>query len=139
MRDVRTTHTIAALEMALLQRQPDAALIHHSDQDSQYTAREYQQLFKDWGIQASMNGAGTWYDDAPMGSFLGTLKGEWVHHHVYRTRDEARADLLYYIFVSNYCNVLLRMLAAGSPRTTYPRQSFRASQVVISCCSSYLS
>ena len=29
--------TIAALEMALLQRQPEAGLVHHSDQGSQYT------------------------------------------------------------------------------------------------------
>jgi hypothetical protein len=26
-----------------------------------------------------------------MGSLPGTLKGEWVHHDVYRTCDEARA------------------------------------------------
>ena len=44
-----------------------------------------------------MNGTGTWYDNAPMESFFGTLKGEWVHHHGYRTRDEAKADIFYYI------------------------------------------
>jgi len=44
-----------------------------------------------------MNGVGSWYDNAPMGSFFGTLKSEWVHHHVYHTRDEARADLFFYI------------------------------------------
>ena len=44
-----------------------------------------------------MNGAGTWYDNAPMESFFGTLKSERVHHLVYRTRDEARTDLFYYI------------------------------------------
>ena len=36
--------TIAALEMALLQRQPDAGLLHHSDQGRQYTDRKYQAL-----------------------------------------------------------------------------------------------
>jgi len=96
-----------ALKMAIRQRQPEADLIHHSDQGSQplvlwprdkgYTAGEYQQLLKDWGIQVSMNGVGTWYDNAPMESFFGTLKSEWVNHHVYRTRDEARADIFYYI------------------------------------------
>jgi len=49
------------------------------------------------GIQASMNGLGTWYDNAPMESFLGTLKSERVHHHEYRTRDEASPDVFYYI------------------------------------------
>jgi transposase InsO family protein len=89
--------TIAALKMALLQRQPQAGLIHHSDQGSQYTDQAYQALLKDRGVRASMNGAGSWYDNAPMESFFGTLKSEWVHHHVYHTRDEAKADVFYYI------------------------------------------
>jgi len=89
--------TGAALKTAIRQRQPEAALIHHSDQGSQYTAGEYQQLLKDWDIQVSMNGVGTWYDNAPMESFFGSLKSEWVHHRVYRTRDEARVDIFYYI------------------------------------------
>jgi putative transposase len=89
--------TVAALEMALLQRQPDAGLIHHSDQGSQYTDQVYQALLKDRGIRASMNGAGSWYDNAPMESFFGTLKSEWVHHHLYHTRDEAKTDVFYYI------------------------------------------
>ena len=32
-----------------------------------------------------------------MESFFGTLKSELVHHRAYRTRDEARADLFFYI------------------------------------------
>jgi transposase InsO family protein len=86
-----------ALQMALQRRDIEAGLIHHTDQGSQYTAGDYQQMLKDWGIEPSMNGVGTWYDNAPMESFFGTLKGEWVHHCTYRTRDEARADLFYYI------------------------------------------
>jgi transposase InsO family protein len=89
--------TIAALEMALLRRQPDAGLVHHSDQGSQYTDRKYQALLKDHDIRASMNGAGSWYDNAPMESFFGTLKSELVHHCVYYTRNEAKADVFYYI------------------------------------------
>jgi transposase InsO family protein len=89
--------TIAALKMALLQRQPQAGLIHHSDQGSQYTDQAYQVLLKDYGIRASMNGAGSWYDNAPMESFFGTLKSELVHHCVYYTRGEAKADVFLYI------------------------------------------
>ena len=89
--------TIAALEMALLQRKPDAGLIHHSDQGSQYTDQAYQASLKDHGVRASMNGAGSWYDNAPMESFFGTLKSELVHHRVYRTRDEAKTDVLFYV------------------------------------------
>jgi transposase InsO family protein len=89
--------TLGALTMALHQRPVEAGLLHHSDQGSQYTASEYQQLLEDWEIEVSMNGVGTWYDNAPMESFFGTLKSEWVHHRAYRTRDEARTDLFYYI------------------------------------------
>ena len=89
--------TIRALKMAIRQRQPGAGLIHHSDQGSQYTDGTYQALLKDHGIQASMNGVGTWYDNAPMESFFGTLKSELVHHRAYDTRDEARPDLFFYI------------------------------------------
>jgi len=89
--------TISALKMAIRQRQPGSGLIHHSDQGSQYTDGTYQVLLKDHGIRASMNGVGTWYDNAPMESFFGTLKSERVHHRVYETRDDARPDLFFYI------------------------------------------
>jgi putative transposase len=89
--------TIDALQMAIRQRQPDLDLIHHSDQGSQYTDGMYQALLKSHGIQVSMNGVGSWYDNAPMESFFGTLKSEWVYQRVYCTRDEARSDIFYYI------------------------------------------
>jgi putative transposase len=89
--------TMSALQMALQQRQPAAGLIHHSDQGSQYTDGTYQALLKDHGIRASMNGAGSWYDNAPMESFFGTLKSELVYHCVYHTRNEAKTDVFRYI------------------------------------------
>ena len=89
--------TIRALRMAIRQRRPGTGLIHHSDQGSQYTDSTYQAVLQDHGIQVSMNSVGTWYDNAPMESFFGTLKSEWVHHRVYQTREEARPDLFYYI------------------------------------------
>ena len=89
--------TIGALKMAIRERRPRAGLIHHSDQGSQYTDGTYQTLLKDHHMQVSMNGVGTWYDNAPMESFFGTLKSELVHHRVYQTRDEARPDLFFYI------------------------------------------
>jgi len=89
--------TIDALKMALQRREVGADLVHHSDQGSQYTDGKYQQSLKDWGIAASMNGVGTWYDNAPMESFFGMLKSEWVYHHTYATREEACVDLFYYI------------------------------------------
>lgn len=89
--------TLTALQMALETRQPLAGLIHHSDQGSQYTSRIYQELLKSHGLRASMNGVGTWYDNAPMESFFGTLKAECVHHIDYATRRAARTSIFGYI------------------------------------------
>ena len=89
--------TIRALKMALQRRHPRPGLVHHSDQGSQYTDGTYQALLKSYGIQVSMNGVGTWYDNAPMESFFGKLKSELVHHQVYPTRRDAKPDLFFYI------------------------------------------
>jgi putative transposase len=89
--------TLTALKMAIRRRQPQEGVMHHSDQGSQYTDATYQALLKEHGFQISMNGVGTWYDNAPMESFFGTLKSELVNHHLYDTRDDARADLFFYI------------------------------------------
>lgn len=94
---MRSDLTVTALQMALQTRGVNIGLIHHSDQGSQYTDSGYQDLLKDHGIRSSMNGVGTWYDNAPMESFFGTLKTEWTHHQHYRTRQEARTAIFYYI------------------------------------------
>jgi transposase InsO family protein len=86
-----------ALKMALVQRVPDTALVHHSDQGSQYRSTSYQRLLRDHNIQVSMNGVGAWSDNAPMESFFATLKRECVDDRLYSTRAEARTALFAYI------------------------------------------
>jgi transposase InsO family protein len=92
-----TDLTLDALRMAIRLRQPGPGLIHHSDQGSQYTDERYKAELESRSIVISMNGVGSWYDNAPMESFFGTLKSEQVHHCVYQTRNEARSDVFYYI------------------------------------------
>ena len=89
--------TLRALYMAIRRCQPSPGLIHHSDQGSQYTSDDYQAVLADHHILPSMNGVGSWYDNAPMESFFATLKSELVHHRLYRTRNEASPDVFYYI------------------------------------------
>jgi transposase InsO family protein len=89
--------TKESLLMALWQRRPSALDVHHSDQGSQYTATAYRELLESNGIQASMNGVHSWYDNAPMESFIGSLKCELTHHCIYRSRGEARLDVFRYI------------------------------------------
>jgi putative transposase len=79
-----------ALHMALQTRQPDAALLHHSDQGSQYTSAHYQSILASLNIQLSMSRVGNCYDNAVAESFFGTLKAEcvtnqFVNHALART------------------------------------------------------
>jgi transposase InsO family protein len=48
-------------------------------------------------IRASMSRKGNCYDNAPVESFWGTLKTEFVHHRHYRTRAEAVREISEYI------------------------------------------
>lgn len=86
-----------ALRMALRTRRPAPRLLHHSDRGSQYTATDYQALLRDHAFISSMSATGNCYDNAPMESFFGTLKREWVHHHDYHTRQEATTSIFFYI------------------------------------------
>ncbi len=49
------------------------------------------------GITCSMSRSGNVWDNAAMESFFSTLKTERTARKVYRTRNEARADVLDYI------------------------------------------
>jgi len=88
---------VAALMMALGQRQPTAELIHHSDRGAQYLSDDYQELLRAHGIRCSLSDRGNCYDNAAMESFFSLLKRERVSRVRYRTRDEARADVFDYI------------------------------------------
>src|SRR5207249_10092056 len=90
--------TQEALEMAILQRQPPAELLHHADQGSQYTSDDYQALLSaKHRMLASFSDVGRCYDNAPMESFWGTLKTELVYRQHYRTRAEAKNTVFAYI------------------------------------------
>lgn len=95
---MKTDLVSAGLQMAWLNRCPQAGLRHPSDQGSQYASHDYQKLLGDYGIQVSMSRAGNCYDNAVLESFFATLKTECVDRR-YATRDEARACLFDYIEV----------------------------------------
>ena len=90
---------IDALKMAIAARQPDGPLIHHSDRGGQYTSEEFRDELARHGVQCSMSGTASCYDNAVVESFFGLLKRERVNRVRYRTRDQARADLFDYIEV----------------------------------------
>lgn len=89
---------IDALTMALWRRGKPDALLHHSDQGSQYTSEAFQRLLvADQGVDCSMSRSGNCWDNAAMESFFSSLKTERVSRRTYRTRDEAKADVFDYI------------------------------------------
>lgn len=86
-----------ALMMAVWRRSKADALLHHSYQGSQYTSEQFQRLLLDCGTTCSMSRAGNVWDNSAMESFFSTLKTERTARKVYRTRNEARADVFDYI------------------------------------------
>ena len=95
---MNSTFVETALHMALQTRQPDASLLHHSDQGSQYTSATYQNSLADTNIQVSMSRVGNCYDNAVAESFFGTLKAECVTHQ-FATHALARTTIFEYIEV----------------------------------------
>jgi transposase InsO family protein len=87
-----------ALRMALLERQPPAGLLHHSDQGSQYTSSGYLTCLNEALAQLSMSGAGNCYDNAVVESFFATLKTECVIAP-FPTRALARTTIFEYVEV----------------------------------------
>ena len=86
-----------ALVMAIWRRGRPDALLHHSDQGSQYASEQFQQLMADNGVACSMSRSGNVWDNAAMESFFSSLKTERIGKKVYRSRDAARADVFDYI------------------------------------------
>ncbi len=86
-----------ALVMAIWRRGKPDALLHHSDQGSQYTSQQFQTLMRDNGVTCSMSRSGNVWDNAAMESFFSSLKTERIRRQVYRSRDAARADVFDYI------------------------------------------
>jgi putative transposase len=88
---------IDALLMAIWRRGRPDALLHHSDQGSQYTSEQFQLLLEDNGVSCSMSRSGDVWDNAAMESFFSSLKTERTARKVYRSRAEAKADVFDYI------------------------------------------
>jgi transposase InsO family protein len=93
-----TTELIStALKQAIGRTGAKQGLIVHSDRGVQYASNEYQKLLKKHGFICSMSRKGNCYDNAPMESFWGKLKMEWLNDYSFNTRDEAKRVVFEYI------------------------------------------
>jgi transposase InsO family protein len=84
---------LAALDMAIAQRQPRPGLIHHSDRGVQYACADYGARLDASGFQRSMSRPGNPFDNAKAESFMKTLKAEEVDGRSYADLDDARARI----------------------------------------------
>jgi transposase InsO family protein len=100
------TVVLAALQMALRQRQPRRGLLHHSDRGVQYACAEHRAALAAAGLEPSMSRAGNPYDNAAMESFMATYKRECValaeEAGGYATRAAATSD--FFAYVETYYN-----------------------------------
>ena len=66
-------------------------------ESAQYTSAHFQELLKEQGITCSMSRAGEVWDNSAMESFFSSLKTERTARKVFRTREQARAEVFDYI------------------------------------------
>ena len=102
-----------ALVVAIRRRGKPDALLHHPDQGSQYASEQFRRLTADKGVDCSMSRSGNVWDNAAMESFFSSLKTKRFKGHVYRMRDEARADV--FDDIDRFYNPVRRRSTIGYP------------------------
>jgi putative transposase len=93
-----TELVLAALEMAVA-RTGGIPFGHHSDRGSTYAGAGYRQRLARLGIKCSMSRRANCWDNVVAESFFSALKVEWLDHHRFLTRGDARAAAFDYIEV----------------------------------------
>ena len=99
---LRTELVLAALNMAIGQRRP-AAVIHHSDQGSQYTSLAFGKRCDEAGVRPSMGSVGDCFDNAMCESFFATLECELLDRCHFKTQIEARMAI--FEFIEGLCEM----------------------------------
>jgi putative transposase len=94
---LRAELVVDALEMAVARRCPDAGLVHHSDQGSQYTSLIFTRRCRSVGIDVSMGSRGDCFDNAVLESFHASLKKDLIHRRSWPTKAEARTAVFDYV------------------------------------------
>ena len=93
---MRAELVVDALEMAVHRRRPEPALIHHSDQGSQYVSLAFGQSAREAGIARSMGSKGDCFDDVVAESFRHPQERA-VHRRSRPTRRELTSEVFEYI------------------------------------------
>jgi len=89
--------TLAALRMALDQRQPEPGLVHHSDRGATYASGAYQDELSKYGLVCSMSRKGDCWDNAVVESFFSSLDIECENGDMFASKPAARREVAEYI------------------------------------------
>ena len=89
---------LEALKEMLVTGHGKKGSILHSDQGSTYCSEEYQQAIAHAELTCSMSRKGNCWDNAPMESFWGKMKSEWLLDK-YDTIEAAIRDIQEYVWV----------------------------------------
>lgn len=87
-----------ALEDLWIRGGAEEGCILHSDRGSTYASKEYRIMLSKYGFLCSMSRKGDCWDNAPMESFWGKLKTEWLKEK-YDTIQEAARDIYEYVWM----------------------------------------
>ena len=93
---LRTELVLAALEMAIGQREP-RNVIHHTDRGTQYTSLAFGGRCPEAGVRPFMGSVGDAYDNAMCESFFATLECELLARRRFTSQTEARMVVFSYI------------------------------------------
>lgn len=78
-------------------RGPCEALIIHSDQGSNYTAKVYQLVCREYRMRQSVGSVADCYDNAMAESWFKTLKSECIRDRKFESLEELKGELSAYI------------------------------------------
>jgi putative transposase len=93
---LRTELILAALNMAITQRRPQA-VIHHSDRGCQYTSYAFGKRCREAGVMPSMGSVGDAYDNAMAESFFASLEREVLSRRHFKSQAEAKMAIFEWI------------------------------------------
>ena len=93
---LRTELILAALNMAITQRRPEA-VIHHSDRGCQYTSYAFGKRCREAGVMPSMGSVGDAYDNAMAESFFASLERELLNRRRFKSQAEAKMAVFEWI------------------------------------------
>lgn len=88
---------LSALEDMKMRGCGKKGCILHSDRGSTYASDKYREKLEQYGFECSMSRKGDCWDNAPMESFWGKMKMEWLSKK-YDTIEAAKKDIYEYVW-----------------------------------------